>query len=90
MLYSHFPRLKCLSDLKFLGNFVLFERSEFTKFPLKKFQSSEDSIEVGVCSLVTFLHKQESNKSMSKVSHFSKNHHHIMLIRRINHFLIAH
>jgi len=41
--------------LKFLGIFVLFERSEFTKIPSKKVQLSEDSIEVGVCSLVIFF-----------------------------------
>ncbi|RDT72095.1 hypothetical protein DW287_07215 [Haemophilus influenzae] len=46
-----------LCDFQFLGNLRLFERSEFSKLPLRKLkQSKEQRFNWGVFSLPTFFY----------------------------------
>ena len=46
-----------LKNWKFVGNFRLFERSEFSKLPLRKLkQSKEQRFNWGVFSLPTFFY----------------------------------
>ena len=41
------PRQNCPTDLRFVGKFVLSERSEFTNFPLSKLQQRAAAILFG-------------------------------------------
>ena len=54
------PHINRLNDFQFLEKFVLFERSEFTNFSLRKLkQSEEERFNWGVFSFAYFaLHKQ--------------------------------
>ena len=57
------PHINRLNDFQFLEKFVLFERSEFTNFSLRKLkQSEEERFNWGVF-FATFLHKQESRNT---------------------------
>ncbi|WP_306304884.1 hypothetical protein, partial [Haemophilus influenzae] len=51
------PHINRLCDFQFLGNLRLFERSEFSKLPLRKLkQSKEQRFNWGVFSLPTFFY----------------------------------
>lgn len=57
------PHINRLNDFQFLEKFVLFERSEFINFSLRKLkQSEEERFNWGVF-FATFLHKQESRNT---------------------------
>ncbi|OAQ15284.1 hypothetical protein F480_01710 [Bibersteinia trehalosi Y31] len=57
--------LNRLNDLAFLGKFVLFERSEFTNFPLKKRQQSSEKRFSRECFLLLLFFAQ-AKKSREK------------------------
>ena len=57
------PHINRLNESQFLEKFVLFERSEFINFSLRKLkQSEEERFNWGVF-FATFLHKQESRNT---------------------------
>ena len=64
------PHIDRLNDFQFLEKFVLFERSEFTNFSLRKLkQSEEERFNWGVF-FATFLHKQESRNTKNTLLFF--------------------
>ena len=64
------PHINRLNDFQFLEKFVLFERSEFTNFSLRKLkQSEEERFNWGVF-FATFLHKQESRNTKNTLLFF--------------------
>jgi hypothetical protein len=64
------PHINRLNNFQFLEKFVLFERSEFTNFSLRKLkQSEEERFNWGVF-FATFLHKQESRNTKNTLLFF--------------------
>ena len=57
------PHINRLNDFQFLEKFVLFERSEFTNFSLRKLKQSEEERFNWSVFFATFLHKQESRNT---------------------------
>ena len=57
------PHINRLNDFQFLEKFVLFERSEFTNFSLRKLKQSEEERFNWRVFFATFLHKQESRNT---------------------------
>ena len=64
------PHINRLNESQFLEKFVLFERSEFINFSLRKLkQSEEERFNWGVF-FATFLHKQESRNTKNTLLFF--------------------
>ena len=57
------PHINRLNESQFLEKFVLFERSEFINFSLRKLKQSEEERFNWSVFFATFLHKQESRNT---------------------------
>lgn len=64
------PHINRLNDFQFLEKFVLFERSEFTNFSLRKLKQSEEERFNWAVFFATFLHKQESRNTKNTLLFF--------------------
>ena len=64
------PHINRLNDFQFLEKFVLFERSEFTNFSLRKLKQSEEERFNWSVFFATFLHKQESRNTKNTLLFF--------------------
>ncbi|HHE8753670.1 TPA: hypothetical protein ACPGB1_001512, partial [Haemophilus influenzae] len=57
-----FSLLCRLKNWKFVGNFRLFERSEFRKFPLSKFSIFQEIRQSRVCFLFAYFYFAQAKK----------------------------
>ncbi|WP_158074351.1 hypothetical protein [Rodentibacter heidelbergensis] len=64
LLNMHFgvPLLFRLCGIEFVGNFRLFERSEFRKFPLSKFSGTKETRKSRACFLFAYFYFARAKK----------------------------